>query len=96
MLLLHEATGASQAAGRVVRLLQQIWPFCGGQDEEKLQGRHVYCLRSTKKKKLIESACFLKIYCHCTTVMAAVAIATAPIKARRTVCCVANGSNVTQ
>jgi len=49
MLLLHAATGASQPAGQVGRLLQQIWPFCSGRDEEKLQGPHVYFLRSIKK-----------------------------------------------
>jgi len=34
------------------------------------------------KKLLIKFACFSKIYCHCTKVMAVVAIATALIKAR--------------
>jgi hypothetical protein len=48
MLMLQTATGASQAAGRVIQLLQRMWPLYSGQDEEELHDRHVYFVRSTK------------------------------------------------
>jgi hypothetical protein len=91
MLLLRGATGASQ---------DELCGYCskyGRSAVVKVKKNYTAAMFIFifYKNKLIKSASFSKIYCHCTQVMTVVAIATALIKSRRTVCCFANGSNVT-